>query len=94
MYWHAVQSKYTGKWEKAELQERIYNIILGSNTSIYVCTLFHVIRICKKKKEPARVSSKHVIKESFVVSGVKGDFHFLISCLLHCQHFSQVCTHF
>ena len=78
--------------KKAKLQERIYNIILGSNTSIYVCTLFHVIRIGKKK--PARVSSKHVIEESFVISGVKGDFHFLISCFLHCQHFSQVCTHF
>ena len=68
MYWHAIQSKYTGKWEKAKLQERIYNIILGSNTSIYVHTLFHVIRIWKKKT--ARVSSKHVIEES------KGGFSF------------------
>ena len=37
--------------KKAKLQERIYNIILGSNTSIYVCTLFHVIRIGKKKNK-------------------------------------------
>lgn len=35
--------------EKRKLQERTYSINLSSKISICLCTVIHVIRICKEK---------------------------------------------